>query len=136
MAEKIESDKMFELLFEYATKTIADLKAREWQATVLAIAGIAWVYGQSDYASAAPHARLIWTMAFVVSAHASVMLRCMTNIKKARCALKKKIFTKGFPDKALDLFNEIIPDEGMIAIISFALVWIAAGLATWDMWPK
>lgn len=125
-------------LFSDAGKNISDLKAREWQATTLAIAGIAGIISIARSPTCPPDRRLpLVFMALVVLAHAAVMWRCHLNLETFRDRLKKIIAEK-FPSGAQDLFKEredkgvkkrdykdAVADEGTIESVAVLSVWLA-----------
>jgi hypothetical protein len=131
--DRIEPGKTAELLFNDASKTISDLKAREWQATTLAVAGIVGLYSLNHPAAGdgkkpSPCA-LILVMVFIVIGHAAVIWRCTTNLKTFRDRLIEIVKTKFHAGTTNDLCKgspeDAVVDEGTIVWVALGSVWLA-----------
>jgi hypothetical protein len=120
-----------QLIFNDASKTISDLKLRQWSATNLAILGIVGIATFSrDCTSKNSQCMLTLFVLGIYAAHFFVMFRCESNLNKFRSRLRS--IREMFPAKAYDLFG--IVDEGTIVFIAYVSVGIAsvfAGLAIW-----
>jgi hypothetical protein len=141
---RIEPPKTAELLFNDASKTISDLKSREWQATTLAVAGIVGLYSLNHPAvnngKNPSHCALIVFMALVTFAHLAVIVRCTTNLKKFRNRLieivEKKFDSGTTNDLLKGKFEDAVVDEGTIMWIALGSVWLAFVFATLDILGK
>jgi len=128
---KVRLDGAIQLVFNDASKTISDLKSREWQATNLAILGIVGIVTFSqNHSSTKSKLRLSGFIVSIVVAYFLLMWRCESNLDEFRARLKS--IRDLFPAKAQDLFG--IVDEGTIVFIACALVAIASVFAILDIW--
>jgi hypothetical protein len=142
--ERFAPLKTAEMLFNDASKTISDLKSREWQATTLAVAGIVGLYSLNHPAvgtntKPSPCA-LIGFMALVTLAHLAVIVRCTTNLNKFRNRLIEIVENKFDAGTANDLFKgnleDAVVDEGTIMWVALGSVWLAFFFATLDILRK
>lgn len=142
--EKIDSRKTAELLFNDASKTISDLKSRQWQATTLAVAGIVGLYSLNHPAVSngkkpSPCA-LILFMALVTLGHLFVIMRCNTNLSKFRQRLIEIVEKKFDAETTNDLFKgnlkDAVVDEGTITWVALGSVWLAFLFTILDILDK
>jgi hypothetical protein len=135
---KLKLEQYIPLIFNDASKTISDLKSRQWTATTLSAAGIVGVASFNEKNGLAMSPRLVTVfLMLILIGYVAVMWRCARNIKAFKLRLDKAI-QDGFP-KAAQIFFEaprggLTADEGTIVFVAFVLVggaFILAELAIW-----
>jgi hypothetical protein len=140
--DRIHLDSAIQLIFSDASKTISDLKTRQWSATTLSVAGILGVDtirhrsttgtdpGMSQWS-------LTGFMLLILVGHILVMWRCNRNLGVFRSRLKTTVQDK-FPLKVHALFDKdfegAVVDEGTIVAIMYGLVAVAFVFALADIW--
>jgi len=133
---RLDQNSAIQTIFNDTSKTISDLKTREWTATTVSGGGIIGLVTFS-HSSGTPRYLITVFVALILVGHALVYWRCTTNLdtfrKRLRTALKDR-----FPIETHNLFDKdfenAIVDEGMIAAVAFGLVWLAALFAVADIW--
>jgi hypothetical protein len=145
---KLESQAAIGLLYNDASKTISDLKSRQWTATTLAVAAI---IGIDTYAHGCPprlpHLYPMALIGAIVVGYIWVMWRCISNLATFRARMRL-IIKACFPDdvRALSMgdnqdlfkdqreFSDAIVDEGTIQNIALVVVFLAFLFVLADIW--
>jgi hypothetical protein len=156
MADKdgrIEIDGAVQLIFNDACKNIADLKARQWQAATLSIAGIAGIatfsHGSEKPCQLHPALTdlgqevLTAFIVLILVGYLFVMWRCYKNLEEFKSRLKTIVKDK-FPqdmspqDKSPEEAKKrfYIVDEGTIVAVAYFAVVVAFLFAILDIWNK
>jgi hypothetical protein len=136
--DRIKLESAVQLIFNDASRTVSDLKSRQWSATTLSVAGIIGIVTFiQKKPSGMPPCVLTGFVGLIPVGYGLVMWRCATNLSTLRLRLKT-IINGTFPDAAKGLFDEkfknAVVDEGSIVGISVFLVLGAFVFAMLDIW--
>ncbi|HXR39683.1 MAG TPA: hypothetical protein VN776_11345 [Terracidiphilus sp.] len=130
---RIQPDEAAKLAFTDASKNIADLKSRQWQATNFSVLGLVAVatFSQSHAGRCWQKLTITGFAVGILAGYVAVMWRCNRNLGKFRTRLKA-VVDNWIPDLAKDLFG--IVDEGTIERIAWGWVGVAFVFALLDIW--
>jgi hypothetical protein len=129
----IEPADAFKLAFTDASKTISELKVREWTATNFTVVGlIALATFSQGHARELKQEIIVTVFAVLILAgYIAVMWRCYSNLGAFRDRLKE-VVAKWVPDQAKGLLGVV--DEGTIETVAWCLVGVAFAFAMLDIW--
>jgi hypothetical protein len=122
---ELQLDDAIKLAFTDASKTLSELKSRQWTITNLSIVGL---IGIATFGHDHCRWKSILTI-FVIAifiCYLAIMYKCERNLAKAR-AILKVVGTALVPFSARNLF--FIVDEGTIEWVAFVWVLIASVFA-------
>jgi len=129
---RIKLDSAIQLIFSDASKTMSDLKSRQWQVTTLSVAGTVGIATFSHgYNSEKSHQALTAFIGLILVGYFVVMWRCNRNLNIFRERLRR-VKLGMFPPQAQELFDTV--DEGSIVAVAYGSACVAFLFAILDIW--